>query len=309
MMKKLLFLIIILLVKTGSGFASNIDVTISGFTYVQSSTIGFIGDTVTIEASSMHPAVQISEATWDINGATPLPGGWGTNTSTFKFVINKGGDIFWSCANHHASGMKGRISVGTSIDTFTLLPANPTTADTISVIVSSFFTSSGCDLCSSTVIPSSNSILVQGFYGIGILTATCSRVDTFKIDPLPAGDYEIDFDQETGSLPCSGTFSFENFASTTIKVTTFVGINENNREHNFSVYPNPVNNKELHLDYLKGDLTEARVIILNLQGQVVKEFTGLAKQNVLDMDMASGLYFYQILNAGKQIQNGKIVVQ
>lgn len=71
-----------------------------------------VGDNVTIVATGNHPTTEVSEATWNANGITPLPGGFGTNTSSFTFTVTEPGVIYYVCDNHVASsGMKGVINV------------------------------------------------------------------------------------------------------------------------------------------------------------------------------------------------------
>lgn len=119
--------------------ATNFNITINGFTYVSDNITVNVGDQVTIEASSFHPLVQVSQATWNANGTTQLPGGFNA-TSNFILTITAGmagTTIFYVCGNHASSGMKGQIIVnviaGISENrirdfNFTVYP-NPITSD------------------------------------------------------------------------------------------------------------------------------------------------------------------------------------
>lgn len=70
-----------------------------------------IGDSIIIEASAMHPLVQVDQNTWNNNEANPMGGGWGVQTSDYGFMIEQAGDIYYVCQNHVESGMKGKIEV------------------------------------------------------------------------------------------------------------------------------------------------------------------------------------------------------
>jgi plastocyanin len=94
-------------------YATAISISISGFSYTPSSITVNVGDVVTIEASSFHPLIQVSQATWDANSSTQLQGGF-NSTSNFELTITAGmagSTIFYVCGNHVASGMKGQITV------------------------------------------------------------------------------------------------------------------------------------------------------------------------------------------------------
>ena len=91
--------------------ASNISISISGFTYSPSTVLATIGDEITIEASSTHPLVQVDEATWTANGNTPQADGWNVKTSSYTFSPSAPGIIYFVCQAHSSVGMKGKIVV------------------------------------------------------------------------------------------------------------------------------------------------------------------------------------------------------
>jgi len=119
--------------------AANFNITINGFSYVLDNITVNVGDQVTIEASSFHPLLQVSQATWNANGTTPLSGGF-NSTSNFTFTITApmgGTTLYYVCSNHASSGMKGQINVNVAAGipensirdfNFTVYP-NPIMAD------------------------------------------------------------------------------------------------------------------------------------------------------------------------------------
>lgn len=83
-------------------------------TYSPMTTNASVGDTVTITASGTHPAVEVSQSTWNANGNAPLSGGFGFHSTTFNITLTTVGTIYFVCNNHNSSGMKGQIVVTAS---------------------------------------------------------------------------------------------------------------------------------------------------------------------------------------------------
>lgn len=73
-----------------------------------------VGDVIAFNVGAGHTATQVTQATWDTNGATPLPGGFdfqpGTHTYTVRSA-DEGATLWYVCQNHASMGMKGRIVV------------------------------------------------------------------------------------------------------------------------------------------------------------------------------------------------------
>lgn len=109
-MKRILLLLLV--IASTSAFAQTMhNIAIVGNTYSPSQIDAIVGDSVTIQASPSHPLVEVDLTTWENNGNTPLPGGWGTKTSDYKFKITQMGNIHFVCSQHVSMGMKGRIIV------------------------------------------------------------------------------------------------------------------------------------------------------------------------------------------------------
>jgi plastocyanin len=102
--------------------ATNYNIGISGNAYNPVEITVKVGDQITISASSFHPLVQVSQATWDAKGKTPVEGGWGTKTANYTFTVTEVGIIYFVCSVHVAEfGMRGKITVepATGIDNAT----------------------------------------------------------------------------------------------------------------------------------------------------------------------------------------------
>jgi plastocyanin len=86
----------------------------SSFTFSPNAiTINF-GDSVFFQLGAIHNAVEVSQATWDANGTTALPG----------FSLNLGGGLvtglsvgvhYFVCVPHASLGMKGMITVSPAL--------------------------------------------------------------------------------------------------------------------------------------------------------------------------------------------------
>lgn len=123
-MIKLITTVISFCLISASLYANIHTVTTVGSTYSPNSLNANIGDTIVFSASSTHPLVQVSQATWDANGKTELAGGWGTKTSNYTHVISAAGDIYYVCKNHVAGGMKGKVTVSDPSGVYSQKPIN-----------------------------------------------------------------------------------------------------------------------------------------------------------------------------------------
>lgn len=119
-MKPILLLCILALL-SATGLKSQVTHTIneSGFAYDPAVLNISVGDNVQFNGSATHPVLQVSETTWDENGATPLEGGFSFETGAGTVAFNEAGTYYYVCTAHVASNsMKGQIivSVPTALD-------------------------------------------------------------------------------------------------------------------------------------------------------------------------------------------------
>jgi plastocyanin len=131
-MKKNLFSIILLTITT-VGFSTTHTITNSGFTFSPATITINVGDSVMFSIGNNHNVVEVSEATWNANGNTPLPGfslpfGGGLLPASSLPI----GTHYYVCEPHASLGMKGTILVqsatgineNTSSNDFSIYP-NP----------------------------------------------------------------------------------------------------------------------------------------------------------------------------------------
>jgi plastocyanin len=113
-MKK--YLLIGALAMIVSGFASGHTVTItnSDFTFSPDNVTINLGDTVVFTLMNIHDAVEVSEATWNANGTTPLAGGFSVPLGGGQVTGLSAGIHYYVCTFHVSLGMKGKITVNES---------------------------------------------------------------------------------------------------------------------------------------------------------------------------------------------------
>jgi plastocyanin len=108
-MKKITTFLISIVLSIGA-FATQYTVNFNGFSYTPPNLQVNVGDTVNLPASTSHRLVQVDQATWTANGSTQLTGGFNTVTN-IQIVISSTENIYYVCATHVGSGMKGKIEV------------------------------------------------------------------------------------------------------------------------------------------------------------------------------------------------------
>ncbi len=69
-----------------------------------------VGDTVIFNAPG-HPTVEVSQATWNANGTTPLPAGFILPSGQGQVILLSPGTRYYVCTAHINAGMKGQIIV------------------------------------------------------------------------------------------------------------------------------------------------------------------------------------------------------
>ena len=115
---KTTFLTSLLLMSTFlTAFSATWTITNSGVTFTPSSVTIELGDSINFNISSMHNAAEVSQATWDANGNTPLPG-FSTPFGGGLVLPAKltAGTHYYVCTPHASIGMKGIIIVQNTTD-------------------------------------------------------------------------------------------------------------------------------------------------------------------------------------------------
>lgn len=87
------------------------------------------------------------------------------------------------------------------IFSLSVVPSNPSTNDTVTILASCSFPSAGCDEHTQYHFVNGNSIPAGALHCLGFMTVICNHTDTFTISPLAAGNYTFNFQLDAGYLP------------------------------------------------------------------------------------------------------------
>jgi len=113
-MRKLFLSILLLVMCATSNQAATHTINSAGLTFSPSTLNITLGDTVVFAIAGIHTALEISEATWNVNGTTPLGGGFALPLGGGTVILTTVGTHWYICQPHGASGMKGTITVNPS---------------------------------------------------------------------------------------------------------------------------------------------------------------------------------------------------
>ena len=131
-MKKTI-LSLVLIVFCANSYSTTFDITNVGFTFSPATITITQNDNVTFTLATLHDAVEVSFATWNANGISPIigfsvPFGGGSLSGSGLSI----GTHYYICQNHGFLGMKGTIIVEapsavpeTTIESNTLIYPNP----------------------------------------------------------------------------------------------------------------------------------------------------------------------------------------
>jgi hypothetical protein len=158
------------------------------------------------------------------------------------------------------------------VNQVTMIPANPSSADTISIIAN--FSYYGA--CTFGVVgyfyqlQGSTIYIIPTYCGYGA-TTLCTSTDTFKLETYPSGIYNINIEFHQGSIcPFSGFDATIAQFDTTINITTASGLNTHNySESEIFLYPNPTTG-DVTLNFKKHNLIS--VSLYNSLGILVDVF-------------------------------------
>jgi plastocyanin len=128
-MKKTLLSIFLLSIAF-TGFSTTWTIINEGFEFSPDNIEIELGDDIIFNIGSMHNAIEVSQATWEANGNTPLPGGFAVDFGGGAVSAEQltAGTHYYVCAPHASGGMKGIITVQNT----TGIPVNPL-KETISI--------------------------------------------------------------------------------------------------------------------------------------------------------------------------------
>jgi plastocyanin len=113
---KYILSIILLFLLSITGFSTKWTITNSGDTFVPSTLTIASGDSVLFAVASNHQPIEVSQATWNADGNTQLPGGFSLPFGGGLVLPSQlgTGTHYYVCSVHALMGMKGTITVQSS---------------------------------------------------------------------------------------------------------------------------------------------------------------------------------------------------
>jgi len=110
-MKHVVFTFALLIAVVLTAGATTHTIVNVGFTFSPDTLTVVEGDTVIFSLDPIHTAREVSQATWNVNGTTPLGGGFDLPNGGGTVVMTGVGVHYYICVPHASSGMKGTITV------------------------------------------------------------------------------------------------------------------------------------------------------------------------------------------------------
>lgn len=195
------------------------------------------------------------------------------------------------------------------INSITMVPAVPSTVDTIYVYADLSFPAGSCDEHTQTLAVSGNNIYASALHCLGVLTVICNYTDTFKIDPLPAGNYVFHLQIDAGGLPSPCTPGIVPGPSDSVSfiVINPTGLPPAGNSPDIEIYPNPAKD---HIRIVTANIADNSMIaIFNLEGKIVWEKETNSSVHEINLSrFADGIYTIRILNQGKPVLEEKFEV-
>lgn len=186
-----------------------------------------------------------------------------------------------------------------------VVPANPTTNDTILVIADMWFSSGTCDQAMQSVNVNGNSIYCSTIHCTGMLTVICYDVDTFKINPLPVGNYTTYLQVDAGGLPAPCTPGIVPGDSDSISfiVTPLTGVAE---MEDAQFFTSQLNGNTLTLNFTDASKI-ATISLSDVSGRIIEERETAATVMKFLLPQSSGIYIIKAEDKKGKSQVLKIV--
>jgi hypothetical protein len=194
------------------------------------------------------------------------------------------------------------------INSITIVPASPTTDDTIKIVTRTTTPSLGSKI-SFTYTQQSDTFDLVGCFWEGTATAPSTFLDTTDIGMLTAGTYFVDYLAYSSVTPAMCSVIDTNSMTTSFQVNAASGIGNLNLDDNlFSIYPNPFSVQTILQTNIF--LHNATFKVSNYLGQTVKQINNISGQTVtlLRENLPIGLHFLQLIQGNQVIATKKIII-
>ncbi|HMT29337.1 MAG TPA: T9SS type A sorting domain-containing protein [Bacteroidia bacterium] len=179
----------------------------------------------------------------------------------------------------------------------TIIPANPTTNDTITILVSCAFPSGGCEEHTQGQFVNGNNISAFALHCLGPLSVICYDTDTFTIPPLAAGNYSFAFqlDAGFGPAPCSPGIVPGPTDTLNFTVTLATGIQDEIAEDVVSIYPNP-SHENIWISSNENGALKGEIEIFSVEGKLISSHQLTERKQELSIkELQNGFYLVKLI--------------
>jgi hypothetical protein len=181
------------------------------------------------------------------------------------------------------------------IDSLSIIPTYPTTADSVKIICSAYFPSGSCALSNSSITITANTISVDAIHILGPLTYICHSIDTITIGKLENGNYELYYhiyDPQNSFVNIIDTISFT--------VYNQIGVYAYEKsENDIRIYPNP-STTEIFIELKTIPIKKLKIEIFTIFGQNLKTINDINEKTAIDIhSLTEGIYYVVITDQNK----------
>lgn len=191
-------------------------------------------------------------------------------------------------------------SYGQWIQSFTVIPSNPTTSDTVRILAYCMFPSTGCSDHVQYFSVAGNEIDAYAHHCVGLLTMICFHTDTFVIPPLPVpGNFLFRFtlDIGQGTVPCLPGMIPTQKDSITFQVSLPVSISEWIHGEAVKAVPNPSAGAFL-LEGLAEHQYPVTATLSGVDGKLLRDMIIQKPKELLDLQsLTAGWYHLSMVAA------------
>lgn len=196
------------------------------------------------------------------------------------------------------------------INSLTVVPPNPTTNDSVSIILNADFSSGPCNDATHGFFQNGFTFNAFALHCTGMLTVICTDEDTFNLGQLAAGNYTftVQVDQGFGPSPCTPGIVAGPTSTVNFTVLNSSSVFNPEISNEFFLTPNPGNGFiKLKNNSTKFLNDKATVKFYSDEGKLLLELSAASLKNGVYLPFAKGVYFAEI-NTTTSILKQKIVV-
>ncbi|MFZ4414072.1 MAG: T9SS type A sorting domain-containing protein [Bacteroidales bacterium] len=180
-----------------------------------------------------------------------------------------------------------------AIDSLRIIPAYPTSNDTVKVISRTIFPSGGCAMTASAVNIYGSTVNVFATHTLGLMTVICSSTDTICIGKLNARNYDLIYNLALTTPPQTYDIDTLHFV-----VQQFTGLlPEGEAAQKPEIYPNPLTTT-LNIRLKNNSEADFSIVVYGVLGQKIKSIPKINQRLSLDIsELKDGIYFMVITDS------------